>query len=131
MIGAISMIAEQRIGEAMKRGEFDDLPCKGKPLDLSADANIPPELKMAYTLLKNGGYLDDGGEAAKREGIASLEGMLGYNPDERRKVRQILKLTVVESRIKRQSGRKLEVDEEGYYDKVVERIRVKSKEAKA
>ena len=33
-------IAEQRIREAQERGEFDDLPGAGKPLDLS-DANDP------------------------------------------------------------------------------------------
>jgi hypothetical protein len=33
-------IAEQRIREAQDRGEFDDLPGAGKPLDLS-DANDP------------------------------------------------------------------------------------------
>jgi hypothetical protein len=129
VIAAITAIAEHRIREAMKHGEFDDLPCKGKPLDLEADANIPPELRMAYTLLKNGGYLDDGEGVVELKEVASLEGMLGYNPEERRKVRQILKLNVMEFRINRQSGRKLDIESDGYYEKVVERISVKGKEA--
>jgi Domain of unknown function (DUF1992) len=30
----LTAIAERRIQEAIERGEFDDLPGKGKPLDL-------------------------------------------------------------------------------------------------
>jgi hypothetical protein len=48
-------IAERRIQEAMERGEFDNLPGRGKPIvqeDLSA---VPEELRMAYKILKNAG----------------------------------------------------------------------------
>lgn len=130
MIDAITLIAETRIREAMKQGDFDDLPCKGKPLDLNSDANIPPELRMAYTLLKNGGYLDDGASAINPVEITSLESMLTHNPEERGNVRKMLKLTVVEARMCRYGKRKLEVNSEDYYGKVVERISVKKQEGK-
>jgi hypothetical protein len=44
------------IREAQARGEFDNLPGKGKPLPLQHDPT-PPELQMAYTMLHNAGYI--------------------------------------------------------------------------
>ena len=37
MIGAIPIIAENRIREAMQRGEFDRLEGAGRPLELDTD----------------------------------------------------------------------------------------------
>lgn len=51
------LIAERKIAEAIARGELDDLPGAGRPLDLTDDALIPEELRMAYRILKNAGYV--------------------------------------------------------------------------
>ena len=56
---AITFIAEQRIREALERGDFDGLSGAGVPLNLEADKHVPEELRMAYTLLKNSGYLKE------------------------------------------------------------------------
>jgi len=130
MISAIIQIAEHRISEAMKLGMFDNLPCQGKPLDLDGEMNIPQELRMAYTLLKNGGYLDDGSQSKNFKEMTSLETMLRHNPEERLKVRKMRKLTVMEYRINNQFKRKLEVNSERYFEKVVEKIIVADKEKK-
>ena len=53
----LAKIAEQRIREAMERGEFDNLPFHGQkiiPEDLSG---IPEPLRMGYKILKNAGIL--------------------------------------------------------------------------
>lgn len=50
-------IAEQRISEALARGDFQDLPGTGQPLDLDEDLLIPEDLRMAYRILKNAGYV--------------------------------------------------------------------------
>jgi hypothetical protein len=50
-------IAERRIQEAMARGEFDNLPGRGKPLVLEDLSGVPEELRMAYKVLKNAGCL--------------------------------------------------------------------------
>jgi hypothetical protein len=42
MIGAIPIIAENRIREAMERGEFDHLEGAGRPLD-DADGHYDPD----------------------------------------------------------------------------------------
>lgn len=50
-------IAEQRIREAQSRGDFDNLPGSGKPLKLDDDSRIPEDLRMAYKMLKNAGFV--------------------------------------------------------------------------
>jgi hypothetical protein len=53
----IDQLAERRIQQAMARGEFDNLPGRGKPLALENDGLVPEELRAGYRLLKNAGYL--------------------------------------------------------------------------
>ena len=43
----------QRIDEAMAQGVFDNLPGKGKPLNLNENPNEPPDMAMANKILKN------------------------------------------------------------------------------
>lgn len=54
---AFEAIAEQRIKEAVARGDLDDLPGSGQPLDLNDDPLIPEDLRMAYRILKNAGFV--------------------------------------------------------------------------
>src|SRR5688572_33108412 len=70
----LDFIAEQRIAEAIANGDFDDLPGAGKPLELDDDALIPEELRLAYRILKNAGYVP--AEAAAPHGIAQLEALV-------------------------------------------------------
>ncbi len=49
-------VIEKQIREAMERGEFESLPGRGKPLDLSADPNVPPEWDLAFKMLKDAGF---------------------------------------------------------------------------
>lgn len=55
----LSWLAEQKIAEAMARGEFDDLPGKGKPLKVEDLSGVPEDLRMAYKLMKNAGYVPE------------------------------------------------------------------------
>ena len=41
----------------MAKGEFDDLPGKGKPIDLDSYFKTPEDLRMAYHILKDSGYV--------------------------------------------------------------------------
>ena len=50
-------IAERRIIEAINRGEFDNLPGAGQPLELVDDSHVPEDLRMAYLMLKNAGFV--------------------------------------------------------------------------
>ena len=54
--GAVSFlhrIAEQRILEAQRDGAFDNLPGKGKPLELEDLSWVPEDLRIGYHVLKN------------------------------------------------------------------------------
>jgi DnaJ homolog subfamily C member 28 len=47
---------EEQIRRAIEEGKFDHLPGKGKPLNLEDDPNLDAEWRMAYHVLKNGGF---------------------------------------------------------------------------
>ena len=52
-------LIDQKIREAMEQGEFDDLPGKGEPVDLSANPFEDPELRLAHRMLRSAGFLVD------------------------------------------------------------------------
>ncbi|MFD1177312.1 DnaJ family domain-containing protein [Paenibacillus puldeungensis] len=55
----LSWLAEQRISEAIARGEFNHLPGNGRPLQLDDLSGVPEDLRMAYKLMKNAGYVPE------------------------------------------------------------------------
>ena len=50
-------IVEALIKEAQARGEFNNLPGEGKPIDLTAYFETPEEVRLAQSLLKNAGMI--------------------------------------------------------------------------
>jgi hypothetical protein len=53
-VTALQYIADRKIEEAIVRGEFDNLPGAGRPIDLDdCDPLMPPEARMAWRILKN------------------------------------------------------------------------------
>lgn len=46
-------LVSQRIEEAMRQGEFDNLRGQGKPLDLQRNPDVPPGYELAYNLLQD------------------------------------------------------------------------------
>jgi hypothetical protein len=50
-------LVENRITEAIARGEFDHLPGAGNPLELDDDAYVPEEDRMAFRIMKNAGFV--------------------------------------------------------------------------
>jgi hypothetical protein len=53
----LDFLAEQKIAEAVSRGELDGLPGAGRPLDLDDDALVPEDLRVAYRILRNAGFV--------------------------------------------------------------------------
>jgi DnaJ family protein C protein 28 len=51
-----SRIVDDQIRRAMESGEFDDLPGKGKPLKLEENPHEDPAWRIAYQVLRSGGY---------------------------------------------------------------------------
>src|SRR6266508_2882302 len=74
-------LIEEKIREAMERGEFDDLPGKGKPLDLDAYFATPEDVRLGYSVLKSAGCVPVEVELQKE--IESLKARLDVSDDER------------------------------------------------
>jgi len=53
----LDALIERRIKAAISRGEFDNLPGAGRPLALDDDLLVPVELRAAYRLLRNAGFV--------------------------------------------------------------------------
>ncbi len=73
-VRSFEQLAERRIEAAIAAGEFDDLPGMGAPLDLDDDRHVPPELRLAYRVLKNSGFAPEA--VMWRQAIALLESKL-------------------------------------------------------
>jgi DnaJ homolog subfamily C member 28 len=61
----LEKLVEKKIREAMENGEFDNLPGKGEPIDLSENPFEPPESRTVNRLLKNAGFAPAWIEARK------------------------------------------------------------------
>jgi Domain of unknown function (DUF1992) len=68
--------ADEKIKEAIAKGEFDNLPGKGKPLDLDAYFATPEHLRMGYSILKSAGIIPEEVELLKQ--IEGLKKSLGF-----------------------------------------------------
>lgn len=76
-------LVEALIREAQERGEFDNLPGQGKPIDLKAYFETPEEVRMAQSVLKNAGMTSP--EVRLLKEIAELRQVLAAVVDERKK----------------------------------------------
>lgn len=99
----LDFLAEKRIAEAVSRGDFDDLPGAGRPLELDDDSLIPEDLRLAYRILKNAGFVPPEVEAINE--IAVLERLAMGNAT------AVKKLALLKTRI-----------EARYYDKAIARL---------
>src|SRR5215216_4857190 len=76
-------IVEALIREAQERGEFEDLPGKGKPIDLTSYFEMLGDVRVAQSLLKNAGMTPP--EVLLLKEIAELKQLLGAVAEEKKK----------------------------------------------
>ncbi len=102
-------IVEAILQDAMERGEFDNLPGRGKPIDLTEYFQTPEEVRLAYSVLKNAGMTSREVDLLKE--IAERKQMLAAVPDEKKKqeiARQIqqkqVEFNLIMERQKRERG---------------------------
>src|SRR5512139_3672364 len=74
---------EAIIKEAMERGEFDNLPGRGKPIDLTEYFETPEEVRIANSVLKNAGMTSREVDLLKE--IAELKQILEAVFDEKKR----------------------------------------------
>jgi hypothetical protein len=65
MSDLLQTLAESKIREAIDRGDFNNLPGQGRPLELEDLSHVSPELRMAYKVLKNNGFVPEEMELQK------------------------------------------------------------------
>ena len=118
---AFEIIAEQRIREAMERGEFDGLPGAGRPLKLEDDDTVPAELRVAYKILKNAGCLPP--ELELRKEIITLRELLRAVEEEGERKATIRELNRKLLKLSLMSGRTVDLDAfPDYRDRVAARL---------
>jgi hypothetical protein len=115
-------IIERKIKEAQERGEFDNLPGKGEPLNLEDDSGVPEDLRLAYKILKNADCLPP--EIELKKEIRQMEDLLADIPDEKERYRLIKKINLKVTKLN-MMGRKSPLLEESqvYYGKIIDKIR--------
>lgn len=52
-------LISKQIEEARERGDFDNLPGTGKPLRMNEERMVPPELRLAYRMMREHDVLPD------------------------------------------------------------------------
>ena len=83
-------IAERKIQEALENGEFDNLPNRGKHINLEDDCFIPEDLRAAYRVLKNAGCIPQ--ELELRKEIVNLKDLIDTLDDEKERIKKIREL---------------------------------------
>lgn len=124
MLEAFHLLAEERIRKAQKDGQFDNLEGAGRPLELEDDSMIPPDLRMAYKILKNADCLPP--EMEEQKEIQRAMDLLDDMQDEQERYRQIQKLNLLVSNLNARRGRDMSLERsDPYYQRLVEHISVR------
>jgi hypothetical protein len=94
-MGYFQRVVEEKILEAQRNGAFDNLPGKGKPLELEDQSWVPEDLRVAYRVLKNAHVLPPEAELLKE--IRTLEDLLQYieEGEERRALSKSIQWKVI------------------------------------
>ena len=114
----IDAIAEERIQEAIRRGDFERLPGAGRPLELDDDRLVPAEVRVAYRILKNSGYVPP--EVLQRREIVEIEAALPALKAEER-FRALQKLQLIRTSLGAQRSRSLHANL-WYERKIIEKL---------
>ena len=81
----LAKIAEQKIREAIERGELDNLPFHGVPIIPEDLSGVPESLRMGYKIMKNAGILPP--EMQLKKEMVSLQDLLAACEDDYEKKR--------------------------------------------
>ena len=94
----IDQLVEQQIRAAQEKGELNNLPGEGAPLQLEDESGVPPELRTAYRLLKNSGFLPPELEM-RREAVQLNDLLQLLDPDDHQASEFKKRLTLLEMKL--------------------------------
>ncbi|MGE4539086.1 MAG: DUF1992 domain-containing protein [Desulfovibrio sp.] len=124
LLQAVSIIAEERIAASMRKGEFENLEGKGRKIVYEDDSMIPEDLRMAYKILKNAGYVPE--ELRQEKEIMTAAELLAAATDEQERYKQMQKLNYLVMKVNARRRRPVNLEQDAdYYRKVVERVSVR------
>jgi hypothetical protein len=105
----MSKSTDEIIHEAMEQGKFENLANMGKKLDLNDYFETPEDVRMGYSVLKNGEFVPEEVQVLKE--IAVLKDQLRANPEETQRKKLLkeigqkqLKYDLLMERFKRNRG---------------------------
>ncbi len=128
MFTGFEKIVEERIKNAQKKGEFENLPGRGKPLP-GEDMNVPEDIRLAYKILKNADCIPPELEIKKeiRNTQELLSGM--EETSEKYKVLKKLNLLILKLNSIRSGSIQFDVPQH-YLDPLTERLGSKTDSTK-
>ncbi len=121
MLAGFEKIVEERIKQAQRKGDFQNLSGAGRPLRMEDDFNIPEDLRMAYKVLKNADLVPP--EIELKKEILQTEDLLAGMQDaaEKYKMLQKLNLLIMKFNALRQGCIEFDAPQK-YFGKLVDRI---------
>lgn len=93
MFRALELVARNRIEAVIQRGEFDDLPGRGRRHSFDDEGHIPEDRRMVQRLVENAGFVPEG--VALRQRVAAFDEHIrseSLAPDEKSDAYQRLSL---------------------------------------
>lgn len=119
-------IVEERIKQAQKNGEFDNLEGAGKPLPEEDLSHVPEELRLAYRILKNAECLPP--ELELKKEIRQTESLLAGITDvqERYSTMKKLNYLIMKYNMLRKGSTQFEVPQQ-YESALLDRLASKKK----
>jgi len=121
LMDIVALIAENKIREAMQKGEFNNLEGKGKPLKPDDLSGVPENLRVPYKILKNAGMLPQELEMEKE--IVSLRRLINCCYDKQEKdvlTKKLNEKTLRFNMLMEKRGRSLALNL--YEDKIYKRL---------
>jgi hypothetical protein len=118
-VDILDQIVERRIAEEIGRGDFDDLPGAGRPLTLDDDQLVPEELRVAFRIMKNAGYVPD--EVRLFAELRSAEQLLMQAGRDEERVAASARVRLLLERIGAGRAVTMQVQSQ-YFEQLVERL---------
>jgi hypothetical protein len=101
-MNAFDAIVEEKIRQAQREGAFDDLPGAGRPLPDDDGLLVPEDVRMAYRILRNAGFVP--AEVEARKEAAGLRKLISAAADAPERRRALAKLALLETRLEARGG---------------------------
>lgn len=120
MLSGFENLVEQRILAAQRKGEFENLPGSGAPIDFANDSHVPEDLRMAYKMLKNADCVPPEIEIKKQ--ILNTEDLLGGMKDSREKYKVIKKLNYLIMKMNCLRDTAISLEEPQYSGQILDRL---------